>query len=183
MLNLALKASKPKTFRLLDLEAKPFSDLDKEEIAKTLEYRNHDLVRHYMYEDAPISMQTHLDFIHSQKDNLNSRYFLVRDIKTLNHIGVISLTRINLKHKHAYLGIYKNPYLQERVGTRLLDMLCFIASALGLHMLYLEVIEDNAKALSLYENYGFKCTGKLEDAICQKGSFKNVLVYGIEVGV
>ncbi|PAF48809.1 UDP-4-amino-4,6-dideoxy-N-acetyl-beta-L-altrosamine N-acetyltransferase [Helicobacter sp. 13S00401-1] len=161
------------------MQAKPFSDLDDKDIALTLEYRNHPFVRKHMYEDNLISMKTHLNFIHAQRDNLSSRYFLVSD-KT-RHLGVTSLTRINLKHKNAYLGIYKNPYLKNHLGSKLLDMICFIAKELGLYMLFLEVIEDNLSAIRLYEKYGFKRMGKLEAAFYQEASFKNVLIYGIGI--
>ena len=95
-------------------------------------------------------------------------------------LGVISLTRINLKHRHAYLGIYKNPLLKMRCGRELMDMIEYIAfEKYALNMLYLEVRECNKHAIRLYEECGFVYMGMLKQAFLNdKKIYEDILIYG-----
>ena len=49
------------------------------------------------------------------------------------------------------------------VGTRLMQMMIDFAKETGVEILYLEVRSDNARAISLYEKFGFSKIGVYED--------------------
>lgn len=182
--------------KTIELNAINFCNVTASESLRILQYRNHPFVTKSMYGSTHISAKTHFDFIESLRDTETSKYFLVQektDITTnLVHngyldIGVISLTRINIKHKHAYLGIYKNPFLESyhfknidsiSYGEKLIEVIKFIAfSEYNLKMLYLEVFEQNIRAIKLYEKMGFKICGKLTDYVKIDNKFQDVLVY------
>ena len=143
---------------------------------RVLNYRNHPFVRENMYGSSIINAQTHHNFLQSLHNNETSRYFLVQDCIAMptiesmqtHDIGVINLSRINLRHQHAYLGIYKNPFLaktNQRYGQKLMQMIKHIAfKHYNLYMLYLEVIATNANAINFYEREGFSYLGVLNQA-------------------
>lgn len=187
---------KAQDFSLNDYCAINFCNLSQSEGMYILSYRNHPFVRENMYGSSTISQQTHQNFLQSLNGEVNSRYFLVKDKKSLQTIesgethdlGVISFSRINLKHRNAYFGIYKNPFLpktKKGCGHALMQMIKHIAfSHYNLYMLYLEVVETNINAIRFYENEGFIYFGTLQNGFrlqengCEM--FKNVLLYGIK---
>ena len=185
-----------KDFSLEDLVAIDFCNMNGNEAMRVLRYRNNPLVRQNMYGTACISASVHFNFIQSLQTEPKSKYFLVKSIgkNETQDIGVISITKISLKHKHAYLGIYKNPELQAgsgyslSYGTQLMGILKHIAfNKYKLHMLYLEVSARNLTAIRFYEKEGFMFLGELVDGFrfpdALEGAadaYGNVLVYGIK---
>lgn len=181
-----------------------FCAMNKKDALKTLEMRNHRNVAQWMY-SAQITQKAHFDFIKKLRKNSASSYWLFKYDSLL--LGVGSLTRININHKHAYIGIYKNPELYKDVnldsncansvdsgldsnsrqnlrqnlnaGKMILETLEKIAFYdFGLHSLHLEVMESNSKAIRFYERNGYKLEGKLKDFIKKDNAFIDVLIYG-----
>ncbi|WP_043902656.1 UDP-4-amino-4,6-dideoxy-N-acetyl-beta-L-altrosamine N-acetyltransferase [Helicobacter cetorum] len=147
------------------------SDIEK---LLVLEFRNHEQTSLWMYSSC-ISLKTHLDFIEQLKKSSNQRYFLFKQDDI--YLGVGSLTRLNLTHKHGYLGIYKNPFLKNK-GSEILKALEFIAfEELGLFTLHLEVMQSNQKAIAFYERHFYQLEGCLKEYIFRNGAFIDVLLY------
>ncbi len=180
------------TYRAID-----FCNLSSSEAMRVLTYRNHPFVRERMYGNNTISTQTHYNFLQSLHNDEHSRYFLVQDSIAMQttsdtqtyDIGVISFSRINLKHRHAYLGIYKNPLLKptkgKRYGHYLMQMIQHIAFChYNLYMLYLEVVATNTSAIRFYEKEGFHMLGVLQNAFRiyehNNETFHDVLLYGMQ---
>ncbi|RDU73469.1 UDP-4-amino-4,6-dideoxy-N-acetyl-beta-L-altrosamine N-acetyltransferase [Helicobacter aurati] len=171
-----------------------FCNINRDEALRVLRYRNNPIVNQNMYGNENISEKTHFHFLHSLKTEEQSKYFLVQhhNTHTTQDIGVISLTRINLKHKNAYLGIYKNPEAHTNhkthklsYGSILMEIIKHIAFfEYGLHMLYLEVTARNVQAIRFYEKEGFTFMGELLDGFKQRNNlsqgFCNILIYGIK---
>ncbi|GAB0173096.1 hypothetical protein NHP164001_11120 [Helicobacter trogontum] len=199
-LNHTLKSTQEKkaqNFTLNNYTALDFCNLDSKDSMNILTYRNHPFVREQMYGSSIISEQAHMNFLHSLPYDEHARYFLVKDAEILqtrdgnltNDIGVISFSRINLKHKNAYLGIYKNPLLPQqknkRYGHILMQMLKYIAfEHYNLCMLYLEVVSTNTHAIKFYEKEGFHPFGILQNGfrVCKSNTevFYDVLLYGMK---
>lgn len=190
------KRKKAQDFTLNTHSAIDFCNLSHIDSMRILEYRNHPFVREQMYGSSVISAKTHQTFLHSLHNNEHSRYFLVKDLDSMpttqsiqtNDIGVINLSRINLKHRNAYLGIYKNPFLaktNKRYGHTLMQMIKHIAfNHYNLYMLYLEVISTNTNAIKFYEKEGFSPLGILQNGFrMQKDNneiFCDVFLYGMK---
>ncbi|STQ86717.1 UDP-4-amino-4,6-dideoxy-N-acetyl-beta-L-altrosamine N-acetyltransferase [Helicobacter muridarum] len=187
-----ISRQKHKNFTLNGYIAINFCNISQDEALRVLRYRNNPIISENMYGSDHISEKTHFNFIASLMKDEQSKYFLVQDSKNMQDIGVISLNRINIKHKNAYLGIYKNPEARTKnktnkisYGTMLMDLLKHIAFCeYKLHMLYLEVIASNIQAIRFYEKEGFAFMGELIDGFSQHKNkaqkFCNVLVYGIK---
>ncbi|TLD94036.1 UDP-4-amino-4,6-dideoxy-N-acetyl-beta-L-altrosamine N-acetyltransferase [Helicobacter saguini] len=195
----SIKVTESRTFNTIKLQAINFCNLSASESLRVLQYRNHPFVSKSMYGSAHISAKTHFDFIESLRHEENSKYFLVQEKSEINtslshngylDIGVVSLTRINLKHKHAYLGIYKNPLLESynfknidsiSYGEKLIEVIKFITfNEYNLKMLFLEVFEKNIRAIKLYEKMGFKMCGRLSNYVKIDNEFQDVFVYELK---
>ena len=133
---------------------KNFIDLSLDEHKKILKWRNSEYVSKWMI-NKHISLDEHLNFVKSLK-NSNKLYFLVDDI------GVIYFI---LKDDYAEIGLYKNPD-KNRVGKILMKKIIdYGFNHLKLDKLILYVFEDNKKAISLYEKFGFQQIDKRENII------------------
>lgn len=162
-------------FYIQDIFALDFTQMTQEDSQNVLNFRNHPEVSKWMYSDN-ISTLSHLNFISKLKDNPSSHYWLMKKNSTL--LGVGSLTRINLAHKHGYIGIYKNPSLHN-VGKDILQCLEEIGfKEFALHTLHLEVLQSNQKAIDFYVKYGYGYEGKLQDFIFRNHQYEDVLIYG-----
>ncbi len=164
-----------KVFEFDGIRAVNFIDLDKEEIYRVLSFRNHPSISKWMYHSAIISVQAHLDFIENLKNTPSNVYWLFKQDDVI--LGVGSLTRVNIGHKNARLGLYKNPEL-SRMGDKIIECLQRIAfDSFGLHALMLEVIASNKKAIACYERNDFVLCGCLKDFALMDKGYQDVLLY------
>jgi UDP-4-amino-4,6-dideoxy-N-acetyl-beta-L-altrosamine N-acetyltransferase len=156
-----------------------FTSLDEREKEIVLRWRNSEGVRRWMFTSHVISLEEHLKFIDSLKSDNRNFYFLVK--RASEYLGVISLTRISMENRNAYLGIYTNPEKKMAgLGSMLGEVLLKLAFDVAkLHTLKLEVFEDNERAIALYRKLGFVEEGRLREFIFRDGKWKDVIVMGI----
>ncbi|PAF47190.1 UDP-4-amino-4,6-dideoxy-N-acetyl-beta-L-altrosamine N-acetyltransferase [Helicobacter sp. 12S02232-10] len=161
-------------FYINNIYALDFTRMDHQDHLKVLDFRNHPDISKWMY-SKNISLDSHLQFIDELKKNPTKHYWLFKKNQTL--LGVGSITRINQTHRHAYLGIYKNPKL-SKVGEEILKCLEYIGfKEFNLHALHLEVMETNQKAIYFYQKHNYIEEGKLLDFVCQNSTYLNVCLY------
>ncbi|TLD96837.1 UDP-4-amino-4,6-dideoxy-N-acetyl-beta-L-altrosamine N-acetyltransferase [Helicobacter jaachi] len=156
------------------LQAINFCDLNTNQSALVLSMRNHPQVARYMYMQA-ISQNAHNEFLAQLKSEKTKIYWLFQ--KDSEYIGVGSLSRINLAHKHAFIGIYANPLSQlSHKGAQILSFMeSYAFGQLGLHTLHIEVLYDNERAIRFYTRMGYVEQGRLHHFIARKEGGK--LVY------
>ncbi|TLD82274.1 UDP-4-amino-4,6-dideoxy-N-acetyl-beta-L-altrosamine N-acetyltransferase [Helicobacter sp. MIT 05-5293] len=157
------------------LESIDFTALNEDDSAFVLSMRNHPQIAPWMYSNA-VSKESHLQFIANLRDDKTKRYWLLKREGEI--IGVGSLTRINLTHKHAYIGIYKNPFSPlPHKGKQILDFLQYQAfDVLNLHTLHLEVLAINKQAITFYENMGYIKEGILNEFIHRDNRYYDVVL-------
>jgi len=85
-----------------------------------------------------------------------------------NHNKVLEFRRITINEKGLGFG---------REAIRLLKYLCF--EKLGFHRLWLDVYDDNDRAIKLYESEGFKKEGTLRDNIKTNTGFRSQRIYSM----
>ncbi len=138
-----------------------FIDLTADQKKVLLDLRNHPEVRKWMYNSNLISLENHLIYIDSLKDEETKKYFLVETDKQT--IGVIYFTKIDLVQKSSEFGLYANLFdKQSNIGNTLMRLVISYAfNDLKLKSLNLEVFENNERAITLYNRFGFK-------QVCQK---------------
>ena len=92
-------------------------------------------------------------------------------------VGHVGLYEIDHQNRRGELGILlgSNEVQGRGIGrAACIAMLDVAFDDLGFHSVYLHVMEDNARALRLYQKLGFKLDGVLRAAAYKRGSFKNV---------
>lgn len=149
-----------------------FTELTQEQSHLVLSMRNHPDIAQWMYA-SHITPSSHTQFLQHLSQDHSKRYWLFKEDS--QYIGVGSLTRINIAHKHAYLGVYINPFCGSKSkGMRIMEFLeSFARNELALHTLHLEVLSHNERALRFYKKCGYIQEGLLHDfAICKENGEK-----------
>ena len=133
-----------------------FVDTTLEEKKMILKWRNHENIKRWMYNQNNISLEEHLSFIKSLKNNISKNYFLVK--YNNDYIGVIDFTNIDYETKRCEIGLYINIFLNQKgVGTILMQTIInFGFNQLKLDRLIAEVFDENIKAINLYKKFNFE---------------------------
>ena len=139
-----------------DIELVDFIDLSLEEKKMVLKWRNHESIRQWMFTQDIINLEDHLNYIESLKERRDRLYFLVK--QNSNPIGVIDFTGIDFKNRCSEFGIFANPKLKGMGRVLMKVILDYAFSVLKIDRLISEVLEDNQRAIQLYERYNFKNT-------------------------
>ena len=166
-------------FDTCDSEIINFLNLSNEEREMVLNWRNHENIRKWMYSDNSISLGEHINFINKLTGNTDDFYWVVKN-KEGTYFGTIYLNRTDFKNKHAYMGIYSNPYNEiKNKGYLLIQCIKKLAFEVAeLHTLKLEVIDTNQKAINFYKKSGFNEEGKLKEFVFKDGQWHDVIVMG-----
>ena len=162
------------------IKTKNFINLSAEEKEMVLGWRNQESIRKWMYSDTIISSKEHADFLSNLTKDKNNSYWVAENGDEIL-FGTISLNKIDFKNKHAYIGIYSNPYNEiKNRGHLLIQCIKKLAFEIaGLHTLKLEVIANNQKAINFYKKSGFNEEGRLKEFVFKDGQWHDVIVMGI----
>ncbi len=108
------------------------------------------------------------------------RIFLVAEYQG-EIVGMITLagsSKRKILHK-AELGIsVRKPYWGKGIGSMLMNEALRIAKEKGFKKIQLEVMENNERAIKLYEKFGFELEGRKKKAIRLNDSYIDLLVMG-----
>lgn len=109
-----------------------------------------------------------------------NKHFAIVDSND-EYLGTISLKNISYKNKNAEYAIVTRKKAQ---GTGIAmqstkELLEYAFKELGLHKIYLNVLEDNIRARRFYEKCGFKQEGISQDSVVVSNEYKSLAWYGI----
>ena len=124
-----------------------------------------------------------LDFImHSDNvvaDGADAHWAIVEE--TDEYLGTISLKSINLKDKNAEYAIsLRRTAWGKGIGreaTKEVLRMAFIE--FGLERVYLNVLENNTRAIRLYEKCGFVLEGMFRHHLFKNGDYRNLRWYAM----
>jgi RimJ/RimL family protein N-acetyltransferase len=97
-------------------------------------------------------------------------------------IGDIGISTIDLENKHAEIGmaIGDKNYWNKGYGTDLVKtILKFCFQELGLNKVYLDVWEENKRAIGCYLKCGFKKDGVLREHVFKDGKYHHKWIMSI----
>ena len=135
-------------------ELKHFTSLSHDEKCMILAWRNHRDVRIWMRRQHIITKVQHFDFIEKLKKTTMHEYFLVTCKN--RHIGVIYFNNIDHQRKEVEIGLYANPFIKNKNGSKLMMLILKYAfEKLKVDTIRLEVLRKNERAIHLYEKFGF----------------------------
>lgn len=119
------------------------------------------------------------EFIDNSFNENNQHFAFVNEED--EYMGTVSLKNISQKNKNAEYAIVSRKIVH---GTRIAKsatelLLKYAFEELGMHKIYLNVLEENKRAVKFYEKIGFVYEGLSKDAVNIQGEFKNLLWYGL----
>ncbi len=119
-------------------------------------------------------------------DNAHRDIYEVKQLRLCicsnNHevIGLIDLFDFDPKNKKAGLGliILNEKDRNKGLGGEAISLFCeYVFSALDLHQVYANILEDNLASIHLFEKSGFVQVGIKKDWIYSDAVFKNEILY------
>jgi len=125
---------------------------------------------------------TEKEHIKKVKSSETSNYFVVmKNSKIIGCIGFNGNTARKMKH-YGTIGIsVLKEYWGRGIATTLLEKLISWSKEKGIKKINLDVFENNERAIKLYEKFGFKLEGCIEDGIFDGENYINLLVYGLKI--
>ena len=133
-------------------------------------------------DEMKLSYEDEKEHIKKVKSSETSNHFVA--IKGDKIIGCTSFNgNIARKMKHyGTIGIsVLKEYWGRGIATALLEKLISWSKEKGIKKINLDVFENNERAIKLYEKFGFKLEGCIEDGIFDGGKYINLLVYGLKI--
>lgn len=143
------------------IELLNFTQLDYDDKVMVLEWRNHESIRKWMFNQEEIELDNHLKYIDTLTTKKDKVYFLVK----VKHepIGVIDFT--NIETNQADIGLYAKPNLRG-MGNKLMESIIdYGFNTLKVKTLRAEVFEENKSAIKLYKKFAFQEVRKKENII------------------
>lgn len=120
--------------------------------------------------------EKHLEYINGE----NCFHFSIRKIednKLIGHLIGFGKLDTNKSFEFRRISIAEKGKGYGREAIQLLKQLCF--EQLKYHRLWLDVYDDNERAIHLYESEGFKKEGKLRDCIKTENGYRSLRIYSI----
>lgn len=71
--------------------------------------------------------------------------------------------------------------MEQRNSNSIIRKLISWAKEKGIKKINLDVFENNKRAIKLYEKFGFKLEGCIEDGIFDGEDYINLLMYGLKI--
>ena len=120
-----------------------------------------------------------IEFVNNSFTDENKNFAIVDEHD--EYMGTISLKHISDTDKNAEYAIVTR---RKAHGTGLAyeatkEIIKYAFEELGLHRVYLNVLEENKRANRFYEKAGFTYEGKFKDHLFLDNTYKNLNWYGI----
>ena len=96
-------------------------------------------------------------------------------------LGLVRIDRIDSVNRNCAVGLdlvaaHRGKGLAAKVYAWLLD---YLFHQLNMHMVYLEVLESNERAIRLYERLGFRVDGRLRQRIFRNGTYEDSILMSL----
>lgn len=111
---------------------------------------------------------------------LESRMFIITDIKTGKEIGELQYGELDLKDKKCRIAIkiseisYQGKGLGEEALSLFID---YLVSEFGLNKIEIDTIHDNIRAYNLYKKLGFKEVERIKDYWTDDQGIKHDIIF------
>jgi len=150
--------------------------LQEEDLAIILQWRNDDKIRHFMFNSDVIALADHQAwFQRTVKDE--SKHLLIFE-KNKFSVGFAQLSV--LKGGVAEWGFYVDPSSPRGTGQQMaLNVLQYSFESLNLHKISARVIDFNQRSLHLHNKFFFTEEGVLRDEHYDGVKYHNVICFGL----
>lgn len=137
---------------------------------------------YFRFDAAGMTKEKVLAFIkHSIELAKERKSFHLAITEEDEYLGTISLKNIDWERKEAEYAISTRSVAQGKgIATEATkEILRYAHVELGLNRVFLNVLSDNEKAISLYEKCGFRYEGMCKETVCINGEMKFLRLYAI----
>lgn len=128
---------------------------------------------------VPISSAEELAFFDKVEASSATQAFDIHLAEDDRHIGTCALDHLDLRHRHAEIGIMigDRDLHNSGYGRDVIKTLCrFAFDTMGLHTLRISYIDGNEVGAHLYRSIGFKDAGRLRDHVFLRGEFHDLVL-------
>ncbi|MGN1078947.1 MAG: UDP-4-amino-4,6-dideoxy-N-acetyl-beta-L-altrosamine N-acetyltransferase [Alphaproteobacteria bacterium] len=143
--------SKRKGEIMPNLIFKNFTETSTEERRQILIWRNSDRIRLKMFDQNIISLDKHIKWIDSLKQEKDLLYFLV--CLENNPIGVVDFTSLNFIEKSGSFGYYTDEKFTIYAPLIETELLRYFFEELHFDIIYASVLENNQKVYLSHKKY------------------------------
>lgn len=150
----------------MNVEFENILDVEDDLIELVRNWRNSKQVSQYMYTNHHISKEEHNKWIEKIRTKDNAKAWIIKyDGK---QVGLAQLSNINYNDKTTEWGFYiaDESLKGKGVGSAsLLILIEIVFEEMNFNKMRTMVLENNSIAMKLYEKFGFKEGGKLEEKL------------------
>ena len=151
--------------------------IDSGDTADILRWRNCDAVMQQFLIRTPLDAATHERWLKEKVATGQVRQFILLD-ETGRGIGSVYLRDIDMAARKAEMGIFigEDAARGKGYGVEAVEAIVeYGFQALGLHRIYLRVLETNEKAIRVYERAGFRVEGVARDDVRIGSAYQSVV--------
>jgi RimJ/RimL family protein N-acetyltransferase len=158
---------------------------EKEDLPHFVRWLNDPEVIQGLLLHTPLSMAEEEDWFENMLKNPIDERPLVIEVKEDDKwriIGNSGFHNLEWRNRNAELGIFigDKTCWNQGYGTEVVKLLLRHGfSTLNLHRIYLQVFEDNLRAIRSYEKAGFVHEGRMRQAEYHDGQFHDVLIMSV----
>jgi RimJ/RimL family protein N-acetyltransferase len=96
-------------------------------------------------------------------------------------VGLVRIDRVDSVNRNCMVGLdlvaeFRGRGLSAKVYAWLLD---YLFHQLNMHMVYLEVLASNERAIHVYERIGFRSDGRLRQKVFRNGAYEDSIVMSL----
>lgn len=157
---------------------------------RRLEHKDAEFMLEWMHDKVDIrkafrfpfeesTMESVTKFIDDSFSDVSRHFAIVNEAD--EYLGTVSLKNISYEDKSAEYAIVVRKAVRGTGVAKLAteEVLGYAFHTLGLHRVYLNVLEKNVRARHFYEKCGFVYEGTSKDAILLDGEYESLAWYGI----
>lgn len=155
--------------------------IEREDLPTFVCWFNDREVTHYLQMTGPLSLAQEERWFESQLEDEKSTVLAIETLDGV-HIGNLGLHDLDLRNRHAQLGIVigEKEYWDQGCGTDAVrTALHYAFDELNLNRVYLRVYEYNKRAIRCYEKCGFRHEGTLRQDFFHDGQYHDTYIMGI----
>lgn len=134
--------------------------------------------RNFIYQDL-LTKEVHENWLETMVFPKKAVQFVIVDNITELGVGSVYLRDISAVHKKAEYGIFigEDNAVGHGYGTEACKLICeYGFGKLGLHKIFLRVLESNKQAIRSYEKAGFSREALLNDDVFIGGEYCNIIL-------
>lgn len=138
-----------------------------------------DTREYFQFDQSKLSEEKCLEFIRNSYTKQNKHFAVVDENDA--YLGTVSLKDIDEENSRAEFAIGLHPDSRGRGAGRMamVEILKIAFDELGLNRVFLTVLDNNERAIHLYESLGFSHEGTLRQHVKTLHGFSDWRVYGI----